>query len=579
MKLPLFTTFHDLAIPKRPDKEELLSLRKTLLTLALPAAVLFASGGALAATDDVFGRIAAPAGVAMTAMPDAAPMRVILSLPLGDAEGAAKFGAAVSDPSNALYGRYLTPAQFGARFGASRSDYEALRKWATSHGLQVAPRTASRTTVSMSGTAGQFAALFGTRFASFQTAAHGAGYVMLKDPQLPAALAGKIDGVIGLESAAEHAWLARPGQKAAPPVGTGIDGYAPTDIRTAYDIPAQTNSNKTEVLALFEEGGYPASDMTAYDKHYKLAAVPTKLIGVNGSSTGANGATIEVDLDQQSAIGVNPNLAQILMYIDAKGSFSSQLVDSFNQIAQDDQATVLSVSYGLDENQQGKSAVKAENTALTQLQAEGITVFVSSGDDGAAGREGTGLNAPDPGSQPLITSVGGTRLNVTKKEAWSSETVWNDLSEGYGATGGGVSEFWKIPKYQIQNGVSVAVANGGSATMRNVPDIAADADPYTPYSEYCGCYGGWIGVGGTSLAAPIWASMATIVNSNRVNAGLPRLGFFNTSLYKLGVTEKKFHDITSGNNGSPGYTAGVGYDNDTGFGSIDLGALMAKLVK
>jgi hypothetical protein len=73
--------------------------------------------------------------------------------------------------------------------------------------------------------------------------------------------------------------------------------------------------------------------------------------------------------------------------------------------------------------------------------------------------------------------------------------------------------------------------------------------------------------------------MATVINANRVNAGLPRLGFFNTALYKLGKKEKNFHDITSGNNGSPGYAAGKGYDNDTGFGSIDLGSLMPKLLK
>lgn len=548
--------------------------------MALPAAVFLASSGAFAATDDLFGRIDAPTGVAQTAMPDATPMYVILSLPLTNAAGAAQFGVDVSDPDSPTYGHYLTPAQFGARFGANKSDYEGLRKWAKANGLKVGARTSSRTTVSLSGTAAQFASLFNTRFASFETAAHGQGYVMLKDPQLPKALAGKIDGVIGLESAGDRAWLARPAKKGInPDVGTGIDGYAPTDIRTAYDVPAQTNSNKTEVLALFEESGYPTSDMTTYYNQYKLTPVPVKLIGVNGSGTGAGGATIETDLDLQAAIGVNPNLSQILMYIDANGSFSSQLVNSFNQIAQDDQATVLSVSYGLDENQQGQTAAKAENTALTQLQAEGITVFVSSGDDGAAGREGTGLNAPDPGSQPLITSVGGTRLNVKSNEAWSSETVWNDLSNGHGATGGGVSKFWKIPKYQLLKGKSVALANGGSATMRNVPDIAADADPYTPYSEYCGCYGGWFGDGGTSLSAPIWAGMATIINANRVNAGLPRLGFFNTALYKIAKTEKKFHDITQGNNGSPGYTAGKGYDNDTGFGSIDLDHLMPKLLK
>jgi kumamolisin len=403
---------------------------------------------------------------------------------------------------------------------------------------------------------------------------------MLKDPQLPKTLAGRIDGVIGLESAGDQAWLARPGKKGAnPDVGTGKGGYAPSDIRTAYDIPAQTNSNKTEVLALFEESGFPDTDMTMYYTQYGMTPVPTTRIGVNGSGTGPGGATVETDLDLQAAVGVNPNLNSILVYVDANGSFSSQLVNSFNKIAEDDQATVLSVSYGLDENQQGQAAAKAEDTALKQLQAEGITVFVSTGDDGAAGREGTGLNAPDPGSQPLITAVGGTRLNVRPDESWNSETVWNDISSGNGATGGGVSKFWKIPKYQLPKHQSIAVANGGSATMRNVPDVAADADPFTPYSEYCGCAGGWFGDGGTSLSTPLWAGMATIINSNRVNAGLPRIGYFNTALYKMAKKEKNFHDITSGTNGNPGFAAGQGYDNVTGFGSVDLGKLMPKLLK
>jgi subtilase family serine protease len=351
-------------------------------------------------------------------------------------------------------------------------------------------------------------------------------------------LAGKIDGVIGLEDAGRLAMLARPNKTPVMNVGTGIDGYAPSDIRTAYDIPAQANSAKTEVLALFEQGGYPASDLTTYLKQYKLPTVPVTLVSVNGSSTGDNGADIEVDLDLDAAIGMNPSLSQILVYIDSyeNDSFQTGLLDSLNQIAEDNKATVLSISYGQDENQQGIPAIKAEGKALTQLVAQGITVFASSGDDGAGGREGTGLNAPDPGSQPDLTSAGGTALTVNAKEQWKSEIVWND---GYGATGGGV----------------------------------------TPYSVYCTSYGGWLGVGGTSFSSPTWASMTTIVNSDRVSLGLPRVGFFNPLIYKLGLKEKKFHDIVSGNNGDPGYTAGVGYDNDTGFGSIALAKLLPKLTK
>ncbi|MGK3868231.1 hypothetical protein ABI118_15640, partial [Enterococcus faecium] len=83
---------------------------------------------------------------------------------------------------------------------------------------------------------------------------------------------------------------------------------------------------------------------------------------------------------------------------------------------------------------------------------------------------GSGLHAPDPGSQPLLTSVGGTKLHTGTGQVYAGEAVWNSSA---GATGGGVSSVWKIPTWQVVNGVSVAKANGGSSTNRNVPDIAA----------------------------------------------------------------------------------------------------------
>jgi kumamolisin len=211
-----------------------------------------------------------------------------------------------------------------------------------------------------------------------------------------------------------------------------------------------------------------------------------------------------------------------------------------------------------------------------QLEAEGITTFASSGDQGAGGRGGNGLNAPDPGSQPLLTSVGGTTLTTNAKtQAYIGEVTWNSQD---GATGGGVSKFWKIPKYQIINGKSVALANGGSAKKRNVPDIAADADyPNSPYSVYCGEDGGFIAVGGTSLSSPLWAGWISIINSDRVAAGKARVGYFNPVLYPLGNAETGFHDITSGNNGNPGYKAGKGYDNVTGWGSIDVAKFLAVI--
>jgi kumamolisin len=133
------------------------------------------------------------------------------------------------------------------------------------------------------------------------------------------------------------------------------------------------------------------------------------------------------------------------------------------------------------------------------------------------------------------------------------------------------------------NGASVAAKNGGSSTNRNLPDIAAIADDInSPVSIYSADFGGWLGIGGTSVSAPVWASWASIFNGDRVAAGNARLGFLNPLLYTLGEAAMNFHDVTKGNNkvpGQPGYTAGKGYDNCTGWGSIDVGKALASFTQ
>ena len=563
----------------------MLSFRRTLM-MGLPCLALAVPMAAHAGVDATFDNIRPPAGVTLSAMPGNEAMTITLTMKMRDRAGAEAFGRAVSDPDSAMYGHYLTPAEFGARFGGDKATYEFVRGWAISHGLTVSPRTDARIALSVTGTARQFAALFHTQLAKFVTKEHGEGWSALIPPRLPSALYGRVNGVVGLSSNAKYAPLAKLAYGPRPTnVGTGVDGsgYAPSDFRTAYNVPAQTSATQTETVGIFEEAGFRASEITTFEKQYGLPATSLTAVAVDGSSTKYNSEVdLEVVLDIDTVIGQNPDVAQILVYSSTLGSFSNQLIEAFDTIGQADAAKVINISYGLDENQQGASAVQAEGAALVQLEDQGQTVFVSSGDDGAAGREGTGLNAPDPGSQPLVTSVGGTTMTtVSAGGAYSSEVVWNELASGYGATGGGVSDVWAIPSWQLVKGKSIALPNGGSATMRNVPDVAADADPYTPASVYCTVYGGWVGVGGTSLAAPLWTGWASIINADRVAKGLPRIGFVNPVLYKAGPKEAAvgFHDITSGNNGSPGYTAGPGYDNDTGFGSVNVGKLIPFATK
>jgi kumamolisin len=245
------------------------------LALTVSITALLALGGAHAgranaAQSSVFENdLAAPAGAVLTPLADSAPMQVVLTLPLRDAAGAAEFVAAVSNPASPQYGHYLTPAEFGARFGADPVAYDYVRAWAGSSGFIVSPRSAARTTITLSGSAGLFAKVFSTSFASFDTQGHGLGRTVLRTPSLPAALSGYVQSIVGLVSNAQYAPLIHiVPASARTAVGTGLGGgYAPSDIRKAYNIPAQTGG-PSETVALFEQGGYEPSDISTYDENY-----------------------------------------------------------------------------------------------------------------------------------------------------------------------------------------------------------------------------------------------------------------------------------------------------------------------
>jgi len=292
---------------------------------------------------------------------------------------------------------------------------------------------------------------------------------------------------------------------------------------------------------------------------------------VNGWRGAVNDPNIAIEsvLDIDMVTATNPLLKQIIVYEDGDDPFNLALLLSLSAIASDHSADTISISYGLDEKQATPAQIAAEGAVFLQLAAQGQTVYVSSGDQGAYGRIGVGQNAPDPGSQPYVTSVGGTAL-----VGFGAEEVWNLLGAGQGATGGGVSDFWTIPSWQV----GYTLDNGGSATHRNVPDVAAVASPATGVSVYAGIYGGWLSIGGTSASAPIWAGFSSLMNAANKAFGAGAIGFINPTLYPFASSSyQTLNDVTSGTNGNPaffagvpGYFAGYGYDNTTGWGSMNV---------
>ena len=521
----------------------------------------------------------------LSAVDSAKEISVVLSLPLQDSKGAAEFVQHVSNPKDPLYRKYITPKEFAARYGADVTDYAALKEWAISNGLTIVHEAAARTFLTVRGTAAQFQTLFKTQLNAYRSADGKEFYSASVKPTVPDAIAARVAGVIGLTNSVQYAPLAKVyktlGEDAMTPAigtdtagGTGPGGaYAPSDLRTAYRIPDFGNV-VPQTVAVFEQGGFFRSDVDKYLDRMNLPNRPVTVVGVNGYNGSVDdfGIELEAVLDIDMVIAINPNVNEVLVYEDGTDPFGVALIDALDQVASDNKAQTLSISYGLDEVQQGNDQLAAENTALIQLAAQGVTVLVSAGDDGAYGRTGTNfypaqLEAPDPGSQPLVTCVGGTSLTTGPHEVYAVEAAWNRLGVGGGATGGGVSSYWPIPTWQPPFFVSY---NGGSQTYRNVPDVAAVGDPYTGVAVYSKYNGGWIQIGGTSVSAPIWAAYVSILNAGLEYLTDQQIGFFNPTLYNVAW----LYSILDGSNGNaavfgtPGYNAGPLYNNCAGNGSL-----------
>jgi uncharacterized protein (TIGR03437 family) len=303
----------------------------------------------------------------------------------------------------------------------------------------------------------------------------------------------------------------------------------------------------------------------------------------------------EADLDIQWAGAVARGATIVYVY-------SYNVMDAVQYAIDQNLAPVLSMSYGLCEAQTSRASALAYRSWAQQANAQGMTWVASSGDAGGAdcatsSSSGGMLSVDLPASVPEVTAVGGTALNEGTGNYWNTsnsaskasafsyipEIVWNDGNSGGvpSAGGGGASVVFAKPTWQSGSGVP----NDG---VRDVPDISMTASAnHDGYLMYSG--GTQSVVGGTSVSAPVVAGIAALINQRLIATGAQQasgLGNMNPSLYALAQkTPGAFHDITSGDNivtitcngrarncvtGTYGYTAGPGYDQATGLGSVDV---------
>ncbi|HXW64013.1 MAG TPA: S53 family peptidase [Burkholderiaceae bacterium] len=453
--------------------------------------------------------------------------------------------------------RPMTREDFAHQFGMRPEHLAAIRKFAAAYGLTVRHENAARRTVVLEGTVAQCNAAFGVDLQQFDAPA-GPFRGRTGAVQLPEELHEIVDAVLGLDNRpqAKPHFRHRPAGPASAAAQASAS-FTPPQLAQLYDFPAGNGQGQT--IALIElGGGYRAQDVAAYFGELGIAQPPLLAVAVDGASNepsgDPNGPDGEVELDIEVAGAIAPG-ASIVVYF--APNTDAGFLDAVSTAVHDttNKPSVVSISWGGPESSWTQQAMMAIDQVLQEAAVLGVTVCVASGDSGSSDGVADGSAHVDfPASSSYALACGGTSLRASGQQI-ASETVWNDGTQG-GASGGGVSAFFALPKWQT--GLQVHSAQGGisSLTRRGVPDVAGDADPRTGYDVRVD--GSDAVIGGTSAVAPLWAALIARINSTR---GTPA-GLVQPLLYS---TAGLFNDITSGNNGM--YAAAVGWDACTGLGS------------
>jgi hypothetical protein len=482
-------------------------------------------------------------------------LRLALALPMRNAAALTNFLRELYDPTSPQFRRYLTPAEFTARFGPTPPDYAAVLRFAKTNGLTVKATHPNRLLVDVTGKVSDVERAFHVRLHSFRHPREPRNFFAPDaEPTVDAALpVFHISGLDNYSPPHPNVSLRQNNfsANASPRGGSGpFGGFAGQDFRTAYAAGTTLTGAGQNVGLLQFDGFYPA-DITNYASMNGLTNVPLVVVPVGGGVATPGDGSIEVSLDIEMVLAMAPGVSNIFIY---EAPNPSPWVDLLSQMANDNFAKSLSCSWG------GGGPNPAAEQIFLQMAAQGQSFFNASGDSAA-------FSGPVefPSESPNITQVGGTTLTTDGSGNYVSETAWN-WGGGVGSSGG-ISTSTAIPSWQL--GLDVTT-NHGSTTLRNIPDVALTADDV--YVLYNNGHRGL--VGGTSVAAPLWAGFIALVNESAAQLAQPPVGFLNPALYALcrGTNyTANFHDIVTGNNtnaASPlNFPAVPGFDLCTGWGT------------
>jgi kumamolisin len=477
---------------------------------------------------------------------------------------------------------YLTREELVARRGARLEDIAGVGAFAHAHHLTVVEASVPKRTVRLAGTVADLEEAFGVRLKVYQCGgiAHRGrtGFIYV-----PAALAPSVEGVFGLDNRpfAQAAYRrtravrATVGKKAAGRRAT----FSVLEIAQHYNFPQDLDGagqcvGLIELNGADEHGriagtGYVVSDLKGFFKKIGKPVPAIEAIGVDhgGNRPGVDrigDSEVTVDIEVVSAIASGAKIAAYFAP-DTDAGF----IDVLNAALHDEvrRPGVISVSWGSPEDGATEQFLRALNQVLQDAAALGVTVCCETGDYGssdqpARSRDGV-AHVEFPASSPFALACGGSRL-VKAGRVVVHETVWNDGDRG-GATGGGVSNKFPRPKYQRTTDVPLSPEGNHG---RGLPDVAANAAGYRMFFR-----GKEFHADGTSVVAPLWAGLITLINQRLTLKGGKPVGFLNPVIYGAEGFAAALRDIREGNNDIDGkhmlYHARPGWDPCTGLGSPD----------
>jgi kumamolisin len=475
-----------------------------------------------------------------------------------DRPGLRRYFAAINDPASKLYRRYLEPAEIGRRFGLAPRAVRRIVDRLSDAGLHVFETYPQGTSIRAGGSVAAIEDFFHVSYRDFVTPGGVRYHAPLAQPRIPNGLRDLVDGVVGLST--------EPHVRPADVRGGALE---PIDAQIAYNVlplhrlgvQGQGQTIAIASLSTFPRSG--ADDLARFDNRFGIVGPPPHAIPVG---RGTADVSFELSLDIDVVRGIAPE-AQIVVY-EAPNS-DEGVIAMFEAIAANDQGIrVVTYSWGECDDALKPAYRSGVETALLSAATAGINIFVASGDTGAYDCQSSEFANHDltvgfPADSPSVISVGGTLLSVRENGRYLEEVGWED-SLSNGGSGGGISPVAKRPWWQI----AARAAESGRG-RRGVPDVAAAASPASPW--WVADAGSWETSGGTSAAAPFWASSMLLVQQYAAGEGVRGLCFAAPMLYDLARANARsdsFHDVTLG--GNRYYDATPGWDYPTGLGSPNV---------